>query len=101
MILAIVDFEVAAKDRDAALRVLRQDATRATALPGNLSFRVFTNAGSDTHVGLMHEWDRIDAFNTYLASADFAQVGTVLRPLMTGIPVSRRLVTELFEQVKG
>lgn len=101
MILAIIDFQVAASDRPAALRVLAEDGRSAAAMPGNLAFRVYTDAGSDTHVGLMHEWQDIRTFDAYLASPGFAQVGTILRPMMTAPPTSRRLVTEIFEEVTG
>lgn len=97
MILAIVDFEVAAADRDAALAIVANDVTAAMARPGNLSFRAFTNAGSDTHVGLMHEWKTLDDFQAYLASSDFAAIGQALRPMMTAPPVSRRFRVELIE----
>jgi quinol monooxygenase YgiN len=101
MIIAIVDFEVAAGDRATALAVLGHDGPAARALPGNLSYRAFTNADSDSHVGIMHEWEKAEHFEGYMASAAFAEIGRQLRPLMTAPPISRRMTAELFEEVKG
>jgi quinol monooxygenase YgiN len=101
MIIAIVDFEVAAADRARALDILKHDAPAARALPGNLGYRAFTDAGSDTHIGIMHEWEKAEHFDGYIASAAFADIGKQLRPLMTAPPVSRRMTVELFEEVKG
>ena len=96
MIIAIVDFMVAETDQARALEILAQDGSDATALDGNISFRSFTNAGDASHVGLMHEWDTPEAFETYLASDDFAAIGAKLRPLMTAAPTSRRYVADVY-----
>ena len=99
MIIAIVDFHVAAHNRARALEVLADDGGTAASLPGNLGFRVFTDAGSDSHVGLMHQWASEAAFEGYLASPGFAVVGQALRPMMTEAPVSRRFEASLYETV--
>jgi quinol monooxygenase YgiN len=100
MIIAIVDFQVSPPDQAMALEILASDGVAATAIPGNLGFRAFTDAGSPTHVGLMHEWTDAAAFEAYLASAGFAEVGAKLRPMMTGAPVSRRFDAVLYETVR-
>jgi quinol monooxygenase YgiN len=100
MIIAIVDFHVAAKDRPSALQILAVDGAAAAALPGNLGFRVFSDAGSDTHVGLMQEWEADAAFKAYLASPGFATAGAALRPMMIGTPLSRRFEAKLYEEVR-
>lgn len=100
MIIAIVDFDVAPETRSDALEVLIGDGAEASALPGNLGFRTFTNAGSKSHVGLMHEWADAAAFEGYLQSAGFAAVGAKLRPMMVGAPVSRRFEAVLLQTVR-
>ncbi|WP_421726313.1 putative quinol monooxygenase [Bauldia sp.] len=94
MLIAIVDFHVAAEDRQAAIDFLMDEAPAITAMPGNRGHRVVTNAGTDTHVGLIHEWETPDAFAAYLASPVFSRSGETLRPMMTAPPTSRRLVAE-------
>lgn len=101
MIIAIVDFDVAPADRDEALAVLREDALLARDLPGNLSYRAFTNVGSNSHVGIMHEWETLEDFTAYTESDTFARIGRKLRPRMTSAPVSRRIRAEVFEEVRA
>lgn len=97
MIMAIVDFDVAPENRTAALDILHSDGAAAAKMRGNKSFRVFTNAGSETHIGLMHEWETMEAFQAYTNSEGFAKVRDGVGPLMTAPPVSKRLKTELVE----
>ncbi|MEY1556489.1 putative quinol monooxygenase [Yoonia sp. R2331] len=99
--IAIVDFHVAPADQPRALEVLSADGATATgAVPGCLAFRVFANHGDATHVGLMHEWDGPDALAAYLGSDHFAKIGSVLRPMMKGPPVSRRFEATLVETAR-
>jgi quinol monooxygenase YgiN len=100
MIIAIVDFHVSAENQAKALDVLASDGIAAAAIPGNLGFRAFTDAGSTTHVGLMHEWADLTAFEAYVASPGFAVVGAALRPMMTAAPTSRRFEATLYETVR-
>ena len=101
MIIAIVDFEVAAQNRAKALNILAKESASAAARPGNLGYRAFTNAGSQTHVGLMHQWDDLPAFTAYIGSPIFAEIGAKLRPMMISPPISQRLNAEVFEEVRG
>jgi quinol monooxygenase YgiN len=90
MLIAIVDFETAPKDKDAALDQLLREAAEVRAMPGNLAFRAFADPLIDTRVTVIHEWQDRAAFDGYLASPAFARSGHVLRPMMTGKPLSRR-----------
>jgi quinol monooxygenase YgiN len=48
---------------------------------------------------VIHEWDDQESFAGYVESDSFARSGAVLRPMMTGAPVSRRFRAELLETV--
>ncbi|GAA3455614.1 putative quinol monooxygenase [Dactylosporangium matsuzakiense] len=99
MLIAIVDFDVAAADRAAALAQLDAERAEVSAMPGNISFRVYAGRDSDTALTILHEWQDAASFAGYQASDSFARSGAVLRPLMTGAPVSRRFHADLFETV--
>jgi quinol monooxygenase YgiN len=101
MILALIDFEVAQDARDAALECLQPLLREARSFEGNRSYRVFTSSDSLTHVGMAHEWDTLEHFNAYTASTLFSRIGQVMRPIMTTPPVSRRMRTEVIEEVHG
>ncbi|NUW29869.1 antibiotic biosynthesis monooxygenase [Nonomuraea sp. SMC257] len=97
MIIAMVDFDTAASDRAAALAHLDSDSDLVRAMPGNLSYRVFASREDETRVTVTHEWDDEESFDGYLKSDVFARAGAVLRPMMTGSPVSRRFRAEPME----
>jgi quinol monooxygenase YgiN len=97
MFIAIVDVQVAAKDRATALSVLRTDGSEARALPGNQSYHAFTDPESETNVRIFHEWDNQAAFDAYLRSEAFERIGRQLRPMLTSAPTSRRFSAELVE----
>ncbi len=101
MFIAIVDFTVAPENRPVALAALAEDAPVARSLPGNVSFRTFSNTGDDTHLGIFQEWETVADFERYVASPGFAKAGQALRPLMTSAPVSRRFEAKLFEEVRA
>ena len=100
MFIAIVDFHVTSANQPVAFEILAGDQAEAGRIPGNLGFRVFSDAQCATHVGLMHEWASQSAFDAYLASPGFAQVAAKLGPMMTGAPVSRRFEATLYETVR-
>jgi quinol monooxygenase YgiN len=97
--IAIVDFSTPAADRPAALAQLDKESGEVRAMPGNIAFRVYAGREDDTQVTVVHEWQDEPSFAGYLDSASFARAGGVLRPLMTGAPVSRRFRAELAETV--
>lgn len=99
MFIAILDLDTAAADRPAALAQLDGERDRVRAMPGNLAFRVFASREDETHVTVLHEWEDEASFAGYLGSESFARSGEVLRPLLTGAPVSRRFRAELRETV--
>jgi quinol monooxygenase YgiN len=99
MLIAIVDFETAASDRRAALAQLDGERDHVRAMPGNLAFRVYASGEDDTRITVVHEWDDEASFAGYQTSEAFARSGKVLRPMMTGAPVSRRFRAELLETV--
>jgi quinol monooxygenase YgiN len=97
--LAILDFSTASADRPAALAQLDGEADQIRAMPGNIAFRVYAARADDTQITVVHEWDDQASFAGYLASDAFARSGEILRPMMTGAPVSRRFQAELLETV--
>lgn len=99
MFIAIVDFSTAATDRPAALAHLDRERDEVRAMPGNLDYRVYASRYDDTAITLVHEWDDEASFAGYSKSDSFARSGEVLRPMMTGAPVSRRFKAELLETV--
>lgn len=101
MYIAIVDFTVLPQDREQALEILVQDVPAAREMPGNLSFRTFSNTGENGHIGILHEWESEADFNNYITSEHFARIGAQLRPLASAPPVSRRFQAELQEEVRA
>jgi quinol monooxygenase YgiN len=99
VLIAILDFSTAATDRAAALAQLDAERGEVRAMPGNLAFRVYASREDETRVTVVHEWDGEASFVSYLGSDSFARSGQVLRPIMTGAPVSRRFRAELLETV--
>jgi quinol monooxygenase YgiN len=99
VLIAILDFSTAAADRPAALAQLDGERDRVRAMPGNLAFRVYASREDETRITVIHEWDDEASFVGYLGSDSFARSGEVLRPIMTGAPVSRRFRAELLETV--
>lgn len=97
MLIAIVDFSTAASDRPAALAQLDSEHNEVRVMPGNLAFRVYASREDETRITVIHEWDDEASFAGYLESASFARSGKVLRPVLTGVPVSRRFRAELLE----
>lgn len=99
MLIAILDFSTAAADRPAALAQLDRERDAIRAMPGNLAFRVYASRENDGRITVVHEWDDGASFAGYLESDCFARSGEVLRPMMTGVAVSRRFRAELLETV--
>jgi quinol monooxygenase YgiN len=60
---------------------------------------VFPSPEDDTALTLLHEWEDEASFRGYTDSESFARSGEVLRPMMTGAPISRRFRAELVESV--
>lgn len=99
MLIAILDFSTAATDRPAALAQLDGERAEVHAMPGNLAFRIYASREDGTRITVVHEWEDQRSFAAYLGSDSFARSGEVLRPIMTGAPVSRRFQAELLETV--
>ncbi|GLY16834.1 antibiotic biosynthesis monooxygenase [Kineosporia rhizophila] len=99
MIIVIVEFDVAATDRPVALAHLHALREAACVMPGNLAYRVHASRENETGITLVQEWQDEEAFSGYQTSDAFVASGPVLRPLMTGVPVSRRFRAELLETV--
>ncbi len=89
MLIVIVDFTVAPENASLAKTTLGIEAPIARALPGNLSYSVWTCPDQPGKLRLMHEWTDVPSFNAYKASAAFKSAGAVLFPLMIGKPSSR------------
>lgn len=99
MFIAILDFHTVATNRPAALAQLDRERDEVRALPGNVAFRVYASREEETWTTVVHEWEDEASFVGYLQSESFARSGAVLRPIMTGAPVSRRFRAELLETV--
>lgn len=99
MFIAILDFSTAAIDRPAALAQLDGERDEVRAQPGNVAFRIYASREDDERITVLHEWEDQASFAAYLGSSSFARSGEVLRPIMTGAPVSRRFQAELLETV--
>jgi quinol monooxygenase YgiN len=99
VLIAIVDFSTAAADRPAALAHLDGERGQVRAMAGNLAFRVYASRENDIGISVMHEWEDEVSLDGYLRSDVFARFGEVLRPMMSGMPVSRRFRAELLETV--
>jgi quinol monooxygenase YgiN len=94
MLIAIVDFDTAATDRPTALNHLDAEGDQVRVMPGNVAFRVYASREDSSRITIVHEWDDEASFDSYQRSATFARFGEVLRPMMTGAPVSRRFRAE-------
>jgi quinol monooxygenase YgiN len=99
VLIAIVDFSTAVTDRPAALAELDVERDRVRAMPGNLAFRVYASREDEARVTIVHEWDDQASFDGYQRSDTFSRFGKVIRPIVTGAPVSRRFRAELLETV--
>jgi quinol monooxygenase YgiN len=99
MIIAVVDLVTSASDRALALARLDGERDAVRAMPGNVSYRVYASREDEEQTTLIHAWQDESALAGYLASDVFAGLGAVLRPVMTGAPVSRRFRVETMETI--
>lgn len=99
MFIAILDVPTSADDRPKALAQLESERPLVRSMPGNLAFRVYASREDDRTVTVVHEWSDQESFADYLASDAFARSNAVLRPLVSGSPLSRRFRAELVETV--
>lgn len=99
MFIALLDLRTIPADRAAALAQLDSERDLIRALPGNLDFRVYASRDDEEAVAVIHEWVDEPSFAGYLASDAFNRSGTVLRPLVSAPPVSRRFRASLLETV--
>ena len=98
MFIAVLDLRTAPTDRPVVLAHLDSVREEIRAMPGNLEFRVYA-ARDEEGVAVIHEWDDERSFADYLATDVFDRSGTVLRPLLSAPPVSRRFRATLLETV--
>jgi quinol monooxygenase YgiN len=89
MMIVLVDFAVAPRDRDFALTTLQTEAVTVRAMPGNLGYHLRTNPDGEGVMTLIHEWTDARAFAAYRASDTFKAVGAALFPRMVGTPSTR------------
>lgn len=99
MFIAVLDLRTAPIDRPVVLAHLDNDREEIRAMPGNLEFRVYAARDDEEGVVVIHEWDDERSFADYLATDVFDRSGTVLRPLLSVPPVSRRFRATLLETV--
>jgi quinol monooxygenase YgiN len=89
MLIVHVEFETAPETRETALKALRAEAPRATAMRGNLGYAVRVDPDHAGQVTLLHQWERPVDFLAYKASPLFRRIGGALFPLMVGTPSTR------------
>ena len=99
MLIAHVHFSVAAGERQKALDTLLAETPAVRAMKGCQAFIPFLDATDSESLGVLHEWDCAEDFAAYTSSPGFAEVGKVLRPMMTAAPVSRRFDATLLQTV--
>lgn len=95
MFVALVDFTVAADQREKALETLLTKVDEVVGMQGCQTFRPYFDPGNKEHVGVIHEWQSEACFDRYLKSDGFANLGAELRPMMTSVPSSRRYSAKL------
>ena len=100
MLIAIVDFTVAPENRAAALATLLAEAPAVRSMAGNIGFQTYLDPVNGEALRIVHEWQDQASFEAYTASEAFKRSGQVLRPMMTGAPVSRRMSADLLETVR-
>ncbi len=99
MFIALVDFTVSSAKGLEALAVLLAEAPAIRAMDGNLAFQPYLHPESAGEIRIFHEWRDAAGFEAYIASPEFRALSQVLRPLMSGPPVSRRMSAHLLETV--
>lgn len=97
MIIAHLTFETTTANVKDALSTIVAHCDRVQGMKGCAAFIPFQDAQNDRRIGIVHEWDHADAFEAYLASDVFKDMGQRLRPLMEGPPVSRRFDAQLLD----
>jgi len=99
MLIAHVQFAVAASERQKALDVLVAEVSNVRAMAGCRVFLPFLDPTALGGLGVFHEWESEKHFAAYLSSQSFAAAGQALRPMMIGTPVSRRFDARLLSTV--
>lgn len=95
--IAILDFATSPTQRQAAIAQLEHEQPAVCAMRGCIAFRVFSSRQNETDITVVHEWIDQASFDEYLTSDAFARSGEVLRPMLTGTPLSRRFRVELVD----
>ena len=99
MLIALLDLRTTKADRPLALAQLDSEKDEIRAQPGNLDVRVYAARDDEEAVVVIHDRPDESSFAGYLASDAFARSGSVLGPLVTAPPVSRRFRAALLETV--
>lgn len=99
MRIAHVTFTVAPQHQTLALNTLLAEVPVVRQMQGCLAFIPFIDPTVAGGLGIVHEWESDDAFAVYIGSPGFAAVNAVLRPIMTGAPVSRRFDVDMLDTV--
>ena len=99
MRIAHVTFTVAPDNQARALDALLAEVPAVRRMKGCLAFIPFADPTVAGGLGIVHEWESDDAFAAYIGSPGFATVNQILRPLMTGTPVSRRFDVNMLDTV--
>jgi quinol monooxygenase YgiN len=99
MRIAHVTFTVAPENQNKALNALLAEVPVVRQMKGCLAFIPFVDPTVAGGLGVVHEWESDDAFAVYINSPGFKAVNDILRPLMTGAPVSRRFEVNMLDTV--
>lgn len=89
MIYVEVNFAVAATDSATAIDALTNEAPQMKSLSGNLGVRVLADPNAQGTITLLHQWTDLQSLDQYRNGPLFAQIGGILRPMMTGAPSTK------------
>lgn len=95
MFIAHLRFPIASRDRQTATDALVAGIETVRAMRGCIAFHPIHDPTDDGVLGVVHEWETEADFEAYTASEVFRAFGALIRPLMTGKPLSRRFRAEL------
>lgn len=90
MIIAYILFSVSAENQELAIDTLNREAKTIRAMQGCETFLPFLDPADSQTVGVLHEWERLEDFEAYIASSSFKTIGKVLHPIMISPPQSKR-----------
>lgn len=102
MFMAMIELEFDPTHRDEALALLRERASEARALPGNVRYEYLLDGEQpERKVRLLHMWRDEACMTQYMGSETFRALGAGLRALVSAPPVSHRFDVTARQRVDG